>query len=127
MHLTKNLLTQQVQSQHVPGMDAVKSRLQTTFREKLGHEVNIDSLPDLIFIGHVDDFYASSKWRSGGILHAHMAFWIVGSPCIDKVLVPKEQGDQVADITATCDTDVVLPQTKAANLMACFWGSDCGI
>lgn len=105
----------------MPGKDEVKRRLQTALRERLGQEVDIDSLPDLVFMGHVDDFYASFEWSSGGMLHAHMAFWIVGSPRIDKVIVPKEQGDQVVEITATCDTDVVLPQTEAANLMACFW------
>ena len=88
IHLTKNLLTQQMQSQNVPGLAEVKRRLQTTLREKIGQDVSIDSLPDLKSMGHVDDFYASFEWSSGGMLHAHMAFWIVGSPRIDKVVVP---------------------------------------
>ena len=106
----------------MPGKDAVKLELQTTLRERLGPEVDINALPDLVFMGHVDDFYATYEWSSGGMIHMHMAFWIVGSPRIDKVIVPKEQRDQViVTERATCDTDVVLPQTEAANLMACFW------
>ena len=120
VHLTKNLLTQQMQSRSVPGLEAVKDRLRTSLRERLGHEVDVDCLPDLSCMGHVDHFYATFEWSGRGMLHAHMAFWIVGSPRIDKVLVPKEQGDHV-EIKAACDTDVVLPQTEAANLMACFW------
>ena len=120
VHLTKNLLTQQMHSEDVPGLEAAKQRLLSSLRERLGHDVDLDSLPDLKFMGQVDDFYASFEWSNGGMIHAHMAFWIVGSPRIDKVVVPKDHGEHV-EITATCDTDVVMPQTDAANVMACFW------
>ena len=106
----------------MPGKDAVKLELQTSLRDRLGPEVDLKALLDIVFMGHVDDHYATFEWSSGGMIHMHMAFWIVGSPRIDKVIVPKEQRDQViVTERATCDTDVVLPQTEAANLMACFW------
>ena len=99
----------------MPGKDAVKRRLQTALRERLGQEVDIDSLPDLVFMGHVDDFYASFEWSSGGMLHAHMAFWIVGSPRIDKVITPKERDDGTVVVEPELDTDVQLTQTEAAK------------
>ena len=55
------------------------------------------------------------------MLHAHMAFWIVGSPRIDHIVVPKQMDESTYEITAQWETDVVVPQTEAANRMASFW------
>ena len=121
VHLTKVLLTQQMQSPIVPGLDAVKARIESDLRAKLAVDVRFENIPDLAHLGFVDAFYASFEWSSGGMLHAHMAFWIVGSPRIDKVIVPKEQDDNVVEITAACDKDIVCPQTEAATRMASFW------
>ena len=52
---------------------------------------NMDiDLPDLEQYGKVTDYYASLEWSAGGLVHAHIALWIVGSPRIDKVETPLE-------------------------------------
>ena len=87
VHLTKDLLTQQMQSSAVPGLDAVKNRVEAGLKAKLGSDVNLDQIPDLVHLGHVDDFYASFEWSSGGLVHAHMAYlfrlWLLSiPPCV---------------------------------------------
>ena len=47
--------------------------------------------PDQMHFGQVDDYYMSYEWSEGGMIHAHMAFWVVGAPRIDKIEVPREQ------------------------------------
>ena len=54
----------------------------------------MEELTDLQHFGSVDDFYASFEWSNGGLVHVHIALWIVGSPRIDKVLVPKEHDEE---------------------------------
>ena len=85
IYLLLTLLTEQLQSPDVPGHGAVKSQVQARLRRQLGEEVHIEALPDLAAFGHVDDFWASFEWSSGGMIHAHIAIWVVGSPRIDRV------------------------------------------
>ena len=85
VHLVKQLLTQTMQSRTTPGLEAVKTRLQEELERKLGAEVQVDQILELEDLGCVDDFYASFEWSGGGIVHVHMALWIVGAPRIDKV------------------------------------------
>ena len=56
---------------------------------RLGVDVDVDEAPDLKIFGDVDDYYAAFEWSEGGMIHAHMAFWIVGAPRIDKIDVPR--------------------------------------
>ena len=118
--LTKQLLTQQMRSEQIPGHAAVQARIANEVRARLGLPVDVEfECDDLSYMGHVDDYYASFEWSSGGMLHAHMAFWIVGSPRIDKVVVPKELHGNVVEIMPQCeDSEFVLPQTEAASRMA---------
>jgi len=83
-----------------------------------------------VHLGMVDDFYASFEWSDGGILHAHIAFWIVGSPRIDKIQIPKEIDnddddaddlDDVVEIDVTAEDKTVLTHDQAASLLASFW------
>ena len=69
----------------------------------------------------MDDFYASLEWSAGGLIHAHIAFGIVGAPRIDKVVVPAESKAGVVEVDATAADAIVLPQEQAANVMASFW------
>ena len=87
VHLLKTLLTQAMQSPSIPGLPALHARIQAELARKLGEEVDLDALPDLTHMGLVDDFYASFAWSDGGILHAHVALWMVGAPRIDKIQV----------------------------------------
>ena len=126
VHLTKALLTEQLRSADVPGLEAAKARLKEELERKLGVEMEVDEIPDLRDYGLVDDFYVSFEWSDGGMIHAHMAFWIVGAPRIDKVEVPKEEieeidGKQVVEIEALPEGATVLPQSEAADSMATFW------
>merc|ERR1712197_208436 len=87
--LTRALLTEQLRSADVPGRDAAKDKLESDLTARLGVDVHVDGAPDLHLFGHVDDCYATFEWSEGGMIHAHMAFWIVGAPRIDKIAVPR--------------------------------------
>ena len=47
VHLTKALLTEQLRSADVPGLEAAKARLKDELERKLGVEVEVDEIPDL--------------------------------------------------------------------------------
>ena len=87
--LTRALLTEQLRSADVPGQDAAKYKLASDLTARLGVDVDVDEAPDLQFFGRVDDYCATFEWSEGGMIHAHMAFWIVGAPRIDKIDVAR--------------------------------------
>jgi hypothetical protein len=80
-------------------------------------------------MGRVDDFWASFEWSSGGMVHVHVAFWITGSPRVDKVVAQSPHGatpddgdrDGGREILLDDDGDVVLTDAQCANLMASFY------
>ena len=92
--LTKALLTEQMRSAEVPGLEEAKAKLKEELCSRLGVEVVVEDIPDLAKFGHVDDEYVSFEWSSGGMLHAHMAFWVIGAPRIDKIEVPREKTNE---------------------------------
>ena len=94
--LTKALLTEQMRSAEVPGLEEAKAKLKEELCGRMGVEVDVEDIPDLAMFGHVDDEYVSFEWSSGGMLHAHMAFWVIGAPRIDKIEVPREQQEEGA-------------------------------
>ena len=124
--LTKALLTEQMRSPEIPGLETAKAKLAEELRSRLGEEIDVDEIPDLRLFGHVDDEYVSFEWSSGGMLHAHMAFWIVGAPRIDKIEVPQEKADD-GEENAWVEVEVlpegvgVTPQSEAADRLAAFW------
>jgi hypothetical protein len=60
------------------------------------------------------------EWSSGGRVHTHIAFWIVGAPRIGKVVVPTATKSDSVEIDVTPEDAVVLPQEDVANLLATF-------
>ena len=126
VHLVMNLLTTALQDPKTPGLGQVKARMTQHLRAKVGTGIVVEELPDLQHFGSVDDFYASFEWSDGGLVHVHIALWIVGSPRIDKVLVPKEHDEEdsegaYVEIAVPIDGETVMPQEDAASLMAAFW------
>ncbi len=101
VHLAKEIITQMLQSDVVPGRQEAMTCLESALQEKLGLHVSVSDLPDLQYYGYVDDFYATLEWSAGGLIHTHIALWIVGSPRIDKVEVPIETKDVVVEIDVT--------------------------
>ena len=84
--------------------------------------MDFDALPDLLYIGRMDDFDASFEWSPGGLVHVHIAFWMVGAPRLDKIIVPKEKGDDIIEIEVEHEDNCsALPQEEAATLLASFW------
>ena len=86
----------------------------------------VEDMPDLVHYGVVDDHYASFEWSEGGMIHAHIAFWIVGAPRIDKIEVPREKDDASAEktyvvIDVVPEGSLVVPHTAAADQLAAFW------
>ena len=123
VHLIQDVLTQQLRSVLTPGLKDVKDRIRDALKDKLGLDIDVDELhiPDLAHFGHVDDFWLSFEWSAGGIVHAHIALWIVGSPRIDKIVVPKEKEDNVVEVDVTEEDATVLVHEEAAAQMAAFW------
>ena len=73
-----------MRSAEVPGLEEAKSKLKEELRSRLSVEFFVEDIPDLTKFGHVDDEYVSFEWSSGGMFHAHMAFWVIGAPRIDR-------------------------------------------
>ena len=83
--LTKALLTEQMRSEEVPGREDAEAKLAQELQSRVGVEILVEGVPDLLHYGIVDDYYASFEWSEGEMIHAHIAFWIVGAPRIDKI------------------------------------------
>ena len=125
--LTKALLTEQMRSAEVPGLEEAKAKLTEELRSRLGVDVDVEEIPDLAKFGHVDDEYVSFEWSSGGLVHVHMALWVVGVPRIDKIEVPQEKEDENegkawVEIEVVLEGATVIPQSEAAERLATFWG-----
>ena len=41
--------------------------------------------------GEIDDYWATYEWSEGGLIHLHIAFWVVGSPRVDVVKLAEEE------------------------------------
>ena len=72
--LTKALLTEQMRSEEVPGREDAKAKLAEEPSTRMGMEMLVDDVPDLLYYGHVDDHYVSFEWCDGGMIRAHIAF-----------------------------------------------------
>ena len=105
--LTKALLTEPMCSAEVPGIDEAKATLTEELRNRLG----------------VDDDYVSFEWSAGGMVHVHIAFWVVGAPRINKIEVPQEKEDEgkaYIEIDVVPEGVTVVPQSgEADRLEAC--------
>ena len=56
-------------------------------------------------LNSVGDFYLTFEWGPGGILHGHVVQWIEGSPRVEKVVRPDNEGNIPAgteDVTMVC-------------------------
>ena len=126
VHLIMNLLSEALQDPSTPGLTDVKARMAKLLHAKVGPGIDVHELPDVQHLGTVDDFYASFEWSDGGLVHVHIALWIVGAPRIDKVVVPKEDLDKgYVEIEVPIEGDTALPQEQAASLMSAFWERGC--
>ena len=77
VHLAKEIITNMLQSDVVPGRQEAMTCLESALQQKLGLHVSVSDLPDLQYYGYVDDFYATLEWSAGGLIHTHIALWIV--------------------------------------------------
>ena len=127
--LLKQLISRMLQSDVVPGRADARRLLTEELRRKMGCSLEIMDIdfPDLEQYGKVTDYYASLEWSAGGLVHVHIALWIVGSPRIDKVETPFEAETAESDQSLTVRVDITpsdavpLPQAEAANLLGAFW------
>ena len=125
-----SVLSRQLQSSEVPGKDMAIAALQQDIQRAFGgmdmcDVVQVD-IPDNW--GEVDDYWGTFEWSGGGMIHIHVAFWISGSPRIDKVVcadgTSKEEGDEPgtgrSEIVWTDDGDVSLQDDSAARALTSF-------
>jgi hypothetical protein len=59
VHLVMATLSEALQDPGTPGLGSVKARMTEHLRAKVGPGIAVEDLPDLHFLGVVDDFYAS--------------------------------------------------------------------
>ena len=71
----------------MPGADAQHQALPVHMRRRCGApgsasatRISVGDVQDVRHFGQVDDSHATFEWNEGGIIHAHMAFWVVGAP-----------------------------------------------
>ena len=85
-------------------------------------DVNELHVPDYDHFGRVDDYWLSYEWSAGGLIHAHIAFWIVGSPRLDESEKSKELGEGVVEVDSSAmGGQRMLLTEKDAKQMAEFW------
>ena len=87
-------------------------------------DVDIPEMPELSELGRVDDYYASIEWSSGGMVHAHIAFWMVGSPRIDRVTTVGDDEcgtEKPIRVDDPMEDDIVMVDAQAAALLGQFW------
>ena len=121
--LTAALLMEQLQSDDVPGRADVQRKIEAELVSRTGLDISVDDVPDVRHFGQVDDWYATFEWSEGGIVHVHMAFWVVGAPRIDKVDVPCGQkgGSDGIEIHVPLPGQHAVPQAEAADRLSAFW------
>ncbi|CAK0838817.1 unnamed protein product [Prorocentrum cordatum] len=107
--LTAALLTAQLQSDDVPGRADAQQKVEAELVSRMGVDISVADIPDLSHFGQVDAWYARFEWSEGGIIHAHMAFWVIGDPRIDKVEAPREAAPGIAGV----QIEVPLPGQHA--------------
>ena len=124
VRLVAALLTQSMQQ----GADCgtYKDTLRKELQRYLGDTFDETSFQaSFTAMGRVDDFWASFEWSSGGMVHVHVAFWITGSPRVDKVVAQSPHGatpdDGGREILLDDDGVVALTDAQAANVMASFY------
>ena len=65
-------------------------------------------------------YWLSYEWSEGGMIHAHIALWIVGSPRFDKTNVPKEKSSGVVVVEPETADVRIHSSEEVAKLMASF-------
>ena len=78
--LTAALLTEQLQSDDVPGRGDAQQKIEAQLGSRMGCGISVADILELRYFGQVDDSYTTFEWSEGGIIHVHMAVWVVGAP-----------------------------------------------
>ena len=117
------LLTEQLQSDDVPGRGDAQQKIDAQLRSRMGCDISVADILELRHFGQVDDSYTTFEWSEGGIIHVHMALWVVGAPRIDKIEALREQPKRSAgvEIESPLPGQHAVPQAEAADRLAAFW------
>ena len=120
---TAALLTEQLQSDDVPGRGDAQQKIEAQLRSRMGCDISVADIPELRHFGQVDDSYTTFEWSDGGIIHVHMAVWVVGAPRIDKIEAPRAQAGKSGgvEIETPLPGQDAVPQAEAADRLAAFW------
>ena len=123
--LVQSVLTKTTQDPSTPGLADISSRVAEHIRQHAGVNCDADmaEMPEVSELGRVDDYYASIEWSAGGLVHAHIAFWMVGSPRIDRVTRLGEDGEVDGPIRVDdpVDGEIAMVDEEAASLLGQFW------
>ena len=88
-------------------MQSSHAELAAGLRAQGLEDVQVDDLhmPALGSTGRVDDYWASFEWSGGGMVHVHIALWMVGAPRIDKVIHAEEGADELSEAEEDTEED----------------------
>ena len=56
-------------------------------------------------VNSIDEYYMTFEWGAGGITHGHILKWIQGSPRVERVVRPDNEGNIPAgaeDVSMVC-------------------------
>ncbi len=62
----------------VLGIAATHANVDAYISQRMGGDVELDSIPDVGDPSYVGADYAPLEWRGGGLLRAHMYVWKMG-------------------------------------------------
>ena len=121
--LTRRLLTLQMQSSKVPHKDQVVQM----WRDSFGLDVEYDATFEQVLLdcGRVDDSWTTFEWSAGGLVHVHVALWIVGSPRIDKVILAGHANETAQELDIEMEDRIEMEQGAAADKLANFFDRVC--
>ena len=123
------LVSLQLQSDRIPGKEGAAVSLEQELRRQFRDEDGDADVVDDVSVevpadwGRVDDYWASFEWSAGGMVHVHVALWIVGSPRIDGVYTCDEKAseEEVMEKLGGDVGDVHLDDESAARVLSRFF------
>ena len=122
VHLTAHIVSRNIAGDVIPG----KLEAMTALQQELEGFCEPSSVTCSSFdlqAGKVDDWWATFEWSSGGMAHVHIAFWIVASPRIDKIVMSSGPAPGATETTLVFDegASVVLQDDVAAKVLTKFY------
>jgi hypothetical protein len=126
VHLTAHIVSRNIGGDIVPGKSDATQATQQELDALFDPSSVTVSSADFQY-GKVDDWWATFELSSGGMVHVHIAFWIVASPRLDMIVMPSDPDPVAKESIVLWDEDasVVLQDDAAAKVLTKFYDRVC--